>query len=420
MDKVRLIGSSRIGKEKVITIWTQGSVLYHQWGYIDGKMQESKKFVDGKEHTTAVEQAELEAQRIINKKLEEGYHMEGASNDDTLFSFNPLPTSFAPSKPFTEKPRDVDTNLWSYCAERKNNGVNILRVCDMSGVNHTYTRGIKDITSIVSRINPIQSFNTILLPPGTIVSYEFIVYNDEGIETPKDLRGIVSDKTTSEKARARYDLLIAEGYTFAIKVFDILFYGGEDQTNKEYYARRTLLQKTIWAYHDNYRSEFFFKLTPDAIKRAKERGWEGFILRKMTGPESTVEYTLNGKPYRKGAWKYVFEKRSDFHVIEVQIGDAGRLTGLPARFHLVQYNAKGEVIDCQWAGPGKLTTDELVSLSKDLGLESYKPRSIYNIEKSNLTAEVVFRDYQITNALQFPVIHRIRDDKPAKECLYGE
>jgi len=346
-------------------------------------MQESEKIVKGKNTgkanaTTDKEQADIEAQRIVDRKMEEGYTKKGQKSTN-VFLFNPLPTSFAPSKPHSNKPKDIETNMGDYCAERKNNGVNLLRVVDLEGNDHIYTRGIKEITDIVKKITPLQALNSIPLPPGTIISFEFINYDKDKKEVPKDLRGIVSDKTTMEKATDRFESLKAKGHTFATKVFDVLYYKKENTTAMEYQDRRTLLEKIVWKVRPNCKSEFFFRFNSDVVKIGKDKSWEGFVLRKLTGPDSGVEFTLDGKPHRKGAWKYVFEKSGDFVITEVQLGDAGRLNGLPARFHLGQYDSKEELVDCQWAGPGKVTTDDLTVLAKDLKIFGKPPKSVHNV-----------------------------------------
>jgi len=125
-----------------------------------------------------------------------------------------------------------------------------------------------------------------------------------------------------------------------------------------------------------------------------------------------VEYTLNGKPSRKGAWKYVFEKTSDFVIMETQKGNSGRLIGIPARFKLGQYDEEGNLVECGWAGPGKVSTEDLIRFEADFGKA---------LLSGDLIAEITYRKRsETTHALEFPVIQRFRTDKPAKECLLDE
>jgi len=429
MEKVTLEQQAKTGKTKVLEIWTDNNIIHRRWGLQGHKFQTAERVCEGKNIGKANEvtpemQAELEAQRIIVKKIREGYFDQGGEQSKVVTNnfFNSLPTNLAFSKPITDPPADLEEVMEDYCAERKNNGVNLLRVVDDSGVNHTYSRGIREITTVTKDITPIQEFNNgVELPNRTIVSYEFIHYNRDDRETPKDLRGILNDKTSPEKSLARYSKLIREGSTFAIKVFDILFLNGVDVSNEEYYVRRGFLEEYVFDYSvdDEYKSPYAKVVTPHIIQTAKDFDWEGLILRKLRGPLSTVEYTMNGKPSRKGAWKLVFTKTSDFFITEIRIGTSGRLKGLPAKFHLYQYNTEKEIIDCGWAGPGKVKTEDLIELQNEWGLSEAEPGKVHSIPAA-LTpiVEIVFRNRQLdTDSLEFPVIQRFRNDKPVKECL---
>jgi hypothetical protein len=435
MERTTLKQPARDGKIKIMHIWTEENVVWREWGYEGMKMQKSPAVTKGRNigrsnETTPVEQAELEAARIVANELTRGYSHEGTDREDTedasnakpedmIFSLDSLPRSLAPSKPINKPPKDWEAGNEIFCAERKNNGVNLLCLTTPDGVVKTYSRGMKELTNIVVNITPIQDFNAIEFPHGSLSSYEFIYYNADGKEMPKDLRGILNEKTTPEKATARYNKLIEAGGSFAIKVFDILILNG-DRTiaGREYNDRRPLLQEYIFDAHPEYASDYYDVLTEEIIAEAKAAGWEGFVLRYKTGDLSKVEYTLNGKPRRCGAYKYVFTFLDDFIIDKTTVGEKGRLLGLPSKFHLSQYDQNEDLVDCGWCGPGKLTTNDLKELVETLELEDLNDKIGDTIDITQMSVAIEHRGRQEdTNSLQFPVLTELRPDKPTEECI---
>jgi hypothetical protein len=419
LDKITLVQQAKSGKNKLLKIWTDGNTLYREWGLEGCKMQVSSAVCTPKNlgktnELTAEAQAELEAEAIIKRKIHEGYRYEGTIAPEETLDFSDLQSSFAPSKPISDPPRNFESNMGLYCAERKNNGACLIHVVTPTGTRRTFTRGMRDITEITSGVTPIDFISKIPLPQSTIILYEFIHYDVTGKEVPKELRGIINERTTNDKSIARYKALKEKGGTFSCKIFDVLVLNGTNVSMQDYAIRRSFLDALIWCNEKfiDTKSTFFEKVTSDVITKAEQSKWEGLILRKMTGPESSVEYTLNGKPSHKGAWKYVFEKTSDFVVIEFQKGSSGRLLGLPARFKLAQYNEEGILIDCGWAGPGRVPTEDLITFEDDFGTA---------LTSKELVAEITYRKRSDkTNALEFPVIQRFRTDKPAKECILDD
>ena len=263
--------------------WQIGACLYEDGtaamlsraGLKDGALKDTKRAIKtgkniGKANETSPhEQALKQAEAIAERKIREGYRLDGdeeAQEESREFSFNPLPTNFSPSKPIGDAPKDVsiEKGAEDYFAERKYNGVNLLLVIDEEGGKHTNTRGIKNITEIVKNVKPIQDFNKRCIHPnGSIVSYEFIYMDENGVEVPKMLRGIVNERTTSEKATARYDLLIDKGGQFDIKVFDVLFALRQDVTKKDYEDRRSMNQMWIWNDHPQYQPLFLHEYWSD-------------------------------------------------------------------------------------------------------------------------------------------------------------
>ena len=359
---------------------------------------------------------------MITKKQKEGFRDKLTKHK---FTFDPLPEGFTPSKPISSPPDGVSIykGLEGFYAERKYNGVNLLLVVDLTGKRHIYTRGIEEITHIVSTIPEIKTLCEINIPDGTIVSFEFIYISPEGIEMPKDLRAFTVASSTREKVGAKYKNLTEAGGHLDIKIFDLLFLNGKDITKDDFQVRKIHLRDYYYNINAEYRPWSTTNLTKELVDEAIEKNWEGFILRHLTGEKSHVEYTLDGKAYRRGAWKLKLLWTEDYFIYEFMTSNAGKIKGLPARFHLGKLDAFGNTIDCGWCGPGKLGVDGMRQMGdklgwKEVGKLPYK--TAFPVD-TPLTVEIKYRARQPeSNALEHPVILETREDKPWTECLISD
>lgn len=100
----QLYSLSSKGKTQVWSIRVEGNELVTTYGVLDGKLQEERKAVQGKNagksnETTPEQQAELEAPRVWKTKVDKGY----------VESIDELATPFLPmlAKPFDEHPDKV-------------------------------------------------------------------------------------------------------------------------------------------------------------------------------------------------------------------------------------------------------------------------------------------------------------------------
>ena len=413
-----------------MVIEVQDDVIMTEWWTskegIDGKRQVTRETVHGKNpgrsnETTGPEQALLECERKIRKKMEEGYvkSIDDALEEERLDIEQMLSQSFAPCKPTNKLPASADPYDGSWLAERKMNGVCIL-LHNTGSELVAYSRRMKPITDIVSVV-PDMVYCLERVPPKSLIIGELVALRSDGIEDAKSLKGVTTATTTVEKAQTKYDHFNAEGYVFDYYVFDVIFWKGEDMTSKPFTER--LAVTTGFVGDDGVgEGRKIETLTREMHEEAQKKGWEGFILRR---PDDTITYTMNGKPKRKGAYKFKFIWTSDCIVTEVSPG-AGKYNQWFARFRLAQYE-NGTMVDCGWAGPGRLgekglgeITDELLGMGYSLGSEGSRDSVVLN-EKDWFAVELEYQSRQARNAkgqlcFEFPIIIRTREDKPLGEC----
>ena len=401
--KKRLEALSQTGKVKFIEVEVDGPYLITRWGYVDGKVQETKELCQPKNvgktnETTAEEQAVFQFERKIKKKIEEGYS-EGSIKVDNKPDFDSLQKYFAPCKPISKPPDDCLSG--NYLADRKYNGVNIIFTRGQD--THVYTRRIDEITNNIQEIPEIKKVLD-NIPPNTILLSELVYINNDGIEEPEMLRGLINKSRTKEMVLQHYHDIIKRGELIPV-IFDILFWKGKDMSGVPFLKRRGILRSI-----DAFTVPKIYKFNDKLIEFARRRNWEGFILRKENG---LLKFTMNGKPARFGSWKWKFEYTDDFIVLDATHGK-GKHANHFARFLLGQFNNDGDIVEMGWCGPGKLSNEELDELYKSRHLNGR-----YRV-KPYLVVEVLFRARTKYGKLEFPVLQRIRDDKRPEECKYNE
>ena len=385
----------------------------------DGKKQITKETVYGKNkgrsnETSDEEQALLEFERKVKKKKEEGYveNKEDAIIGEEIVVSSTLTQSFAPCKPISKIKEKDDAYDGTWLAERKYNGSCIL-LHNTGKKRIGYTRRIKPITEILSIVDEIKT-NLGKLPDESLVIGELVAFDSNGQEDPKVLKAVTTETTTQAKAKSKYDSLLSEGYTFRYNVFDVIFWYGEDVTD------RTFLERLeITKFFGEREIETF---TREMAEKAKQSDWEGFILRQA---EDSITFTMNGKPKRKGSYKFKFIETTDCIVARVCPG-SGKHEVRFARFRLYQYEnspffEEPVLVDCGWAGGGRLGEENMDKVTAELLEKGYKLEDTELNEKDWFAVELEYQSRQERNdkgqlCFEFPIIIRTREDKPLKEC----
>ena len=385
----------------------------------DGKKQITKETVYGKNkgrsnETSDEEQAILEFERKVKKKKEEGYveNKEDAIIGEEIVVSSILTQSFAPCKPVSKLKEKDDAFDGTWLAERKYNGSCIL-LHNTGNERVGYTRRIKPITEILSVVNELR-LALDQLPDESLIIGELVAFDSNGQEDPKVLKAVTTETTTVAKAKSKYDSLISEGYTFRYNIFDVIFWHGEDVTDRNFLERLEITK--------SFATREIETFTKELANKAKKDEWEGFILRQ---PEDSITFTMNGKPKRKGSYKFKFIETTDCIVSRVCPG-SGKHEVRFARFRLNQYENspffdEPVLVDCGWAGGGRLGEENMDKITSELMEKGYKLEDTELEEKDWFAVELEYQSRQERNdkgqlCFEFPIIIRTREDKPLKEC----
>jgi ATP-dependent DNA ligase len=421
--KIVLYQLAETGRLKHLVMSVESNVIVTEWWTskegVDGKKQITSETIIGKNtgrsnETSDAEQAILEFERKIRKKKEEGYaeSLEKALEGHLAVVNEVLPSSFAPCKPINKlKPKDEPFD-GSWIAERKYNGVCLL-LQNTGKERVAYSRRIKPITELVSVVPDIVE-NLNKVPENSLIIGELVAFDGNKMEDPKALKGVTTETTTVAKAKAKYDTLSSEGYIFDYYIFDIIFWKGNDITQLPFTERKELSLE----FGDRKIETFTEAMSEEGHKL----GWEGFILRR---PDDTITFTMNGKPKRKGAYKYKFIETTDCIVTGVSPG-SGKHEVRFARFRLAQYENSpltGEkvLVDCGWAGGGRLGEENMDIITQELISKGYNLEKQELKEEDLFAVELEFQSRQTRNkkgqlCFEFPIITRTREDKPIAEC----
>lgn len=156
-----------------------------------------------------------------------------------------------------------------------------------------------------------------------------------------------------------------------------------------------------------------------AAALADERGWEGFVVVDPDGVYGDRSYNFRGKADRPG--KYSGKLKPEYELDAIMYFDPDGLYGEPAgkwgrgnhqgkvgSVELYQYDAEGQLVHLCDCGGG---------FDDDFREQYSDPNTFPIVGQIKYTTRTFRADGEKTNALQFPRLLRVRDDKSPDECI---
>lgn len=265
------------------------------------------------------------------------------------------------------------------------------------------------------------------LPPWTMLAGEMCHWRVG--ENRKHVAGVLKSKTPEALSKMN---VIGK---LSFYVWDVPFYNGQDLVST---APAFSRHQTFLAHYSPLRLEHVlpkviqdFKSTAEAQAYAIKHRYEGWVVMDCTGVYGEHGWNLSGKPRRPSSYlaKLKPEFSDDFVVMfnpEDDVGswgsgkhERGKLVTLPSgkqvthggvgSVGLFQYRADGILqFICKCSGmeyefQAKLRPEDLA-----------QPTTVWEVKYTDRT---FMSDGEDTNALQFPRMVRVRDDKAPNECV---
>lgn len=437
------------GAERYWMVDVRGIKVTSQWGAINnGVHKEHGNTADvpghkGKPGTKSFVTAEDNAvelhDRMIRKKLEEGYvevGMDGkpliGGSADEIDHKKSLPKNLCFSKPkngVTEKrimKLDADKNL---IYTRKMNGMMVVAHIMSDRNVKLYSRRMDDLTNHFPHLVRALYPGGLNIPPCTILLFE--AFMGEG-NSKRDLL-LCSSVMRSKPDRALEQQEKLGWMKFYLFRMPILYNQHmEAKYNNEACidALRKTFEKMFESYRDDKNSpvkgQFLFALDvhpglkmESALEIAKKNNWEGWVLYEKDACLGDKSYSFHGKPDRPNScFKLKPSQEDDFIAYwnpdkgtkERPLGTwgSGKNMGKVGTLSLYQLNADGEEVYICEVGSG--LTDDL----RDKMANKWKWPCVVQVE---FEERFYISSGDKTNALQLPRIVAIRKDKEPSECV---
>jgi len=328
--KTILVQKNAHGRTKFIELELELDVVKRIWGLVDGKTQETSNKYDfinkGKANELLPKEAALaDYIRIIETKVKEGYILVDAIDsipelDDKNIDFDNLPVQLCCSKPHSSSSeKKIDTLIAEQKARffvKENGSCCFLLVCP-DGEVKIYSRRINNHTKKYTKI--AAALKDIGLPPKTLLIAEFTVDSSDLCVTHMDrfkrfqeiskadtLKGEVKENVDETMLRQKDTPVVAV-------VFNILFLGGEDLTNKPYAdVHATMLDIESYDTSGFIRTptEKQFVSYKEAYTWAKDNldMEEGLVVWNQV---ENAEISYTGKPKRRACYKLKAVREDD-------------------------------------------------------------------------------------------------------------
>lgn len=423
--KKTLYQKTKTDKIQQWTIWVEEKgqsgfpEVWIEHGQTDGKKQTTFDIIKsgvniGKANeTTPIQQAYLEMERKITKRVENGYleDINKTSEKRTIDFNNILPKELCFYKPNNsiekEDLLDLDKNKKAIYAVKRDGQMHVVRVSKKYGVE-IYTRKMDLATEKYPHLH--DALKT--LPNGTILLGE-IILDKNGKDDFNSISSIC--RSDPEEALVKQEELGKVSYY----IFDLAFLNEKNLLASTGYGERLQKLKDLLK---NIQSpyiqivETINKNHKDALKETTKRELEGLVVWDADGIIKEDRYfTFNGKASRpKVVWKLKPKYEDDFIVRwdpDNKIGEygTGKNHSKLRSVALYQLDDEGNEIYLGNCGGGLTDDQKTFYTNKNL-----YPR-VWRIEYDSIQNK--------TGSLRFPVFNADRtlsNDKNINECVMSD
>lgn len=454
--------TARTGKTRVWRVAVDGDQVITEYGELGGKMQRTVDTAQAKNKgrsnfVSAEEAAVQQMERTILLKRRKGYRELGEAERDNEIDFDNLPQNLCFYKPANTLSKRMlkeieSDNLWF---TRKRDGEMMVVVKNSRGQVDIYSRRmlrshhLEPDGAWADRFRhitePLEASN---IPPNTILLGEMVAgpQEDDRAYVASCMKSLTDESIAIQNHAGRL-------YFYC---WDVAFWDGEDLVSTTCMAKRDLKIQGLYYAGNKYivplevRHRHFFRQELEylagrtlpntsldrfveeglasptvhgmAIAMAKVLEYEGWVVVDQSEVYGEKAYNFRGKPDRPGQFcgKLKPEFEDDFvalwnpdadqTVLKQGTWGRGKRQGQVGSVSLYQYDEDGELIYICDCGGGLIKTDAFA--------EKYSsPEDFPMVLQVKYTSRTYTTDGDKTNALQFPRVLAIREDKDIEECI---
>lgn len=434
-ERYWMIGFEAAPGEPIETITTE-------WGaVVDGRRKFHGKTKDrpgakGKKGTkafmTAEENACFNADRLIRKKLEEGYIEAGldgrpllGGTADEIRHDQPLPKNLCFSKPRNSVPihyAEALEHKGDLLLTRKINGMMVIAHMDREGEPHFYSRRMDEVTELFPLLHLALGPSGLKIPAESILLFEAFTGEGNTQDEFEAVQGIMRSKLV--RALEKQEETPAKFYLFRIPIWKGTILEQVNTCETQCHLIENTFTDLFLSYFEGREEEqFLFPLEnvdlplPEAMALVEKHEWEGYVAYQRSEIMGGYSFSFHGKPDRpKCAFKIKPVYEDDFVAFwepekgtkEMPRGSygSGKNSTTVGTLSLYQYDLNRKLIYiCECSG---FTTADRGYLEK-----AAEYPTVVQVEYTNRSYMSKGRK---SNALQFPRFVRVREDKAVDEC----
>jgi hypothetical protein len=415
-----------------------------EWGaIIDGKRKahgttEDRPGPKGKSGTkgyvTAENNAIFNTDRLIRKKMEEGYEEVGldgrpllGGSADEIYHDRPLPKNLCFSKPRNSVPPSTIEKLeraGDLILTRKLNGMMIIAHLDSDGDPHLYSRRMDNVTELFPHLVTSLGPQGMKFSGESILLFEAFTGEGNTQDEFEAVQGVMRSKTPRALALQEKNGWV-KFYLFRVPMWKGVFVE-KNHTCWQMceFIENVFTDRFLEERHVAVEDQFLFALQNielphhEAMALAADYGWEGFVAYQRSATLGEYSFSFHGTPDRPACCfkiKPVYEDdfvaywEPDKGTTDMPRGSygSGKNSSTVGSISLYQYNMDRELIFiCECSG---FTDEDRKYLEKAADYPA-----VVQVEYTNRSYISKGRK---TNALQFPRFIRVRMDKTPKECF---